>query len=308
MLIIKFVIRGATITWFVNNNWIMVISFLLTMVSGIFYRRRKIKNSNKNIKIPNPKGGAFTIDECIEPDSIYELLDRPLEIVLKQMLNLPVQAGPVVISVPLLIISYIVSRQPVKQVTILGVKFFADKFKDLAIKTGFGILSGSIFFFNPVGVGIVSLTSGLLTGAIILDIVMETNNFECNSLVSKVTMERVSQEKTIGFLETRPERTPKVFIKGSEDIELYIPNHNDNGSCSSEYKQVEVKKSNIGLGKTETQIHRTCERKYVPLKERTKTLADLKKEDSTESREKAAPYIKRYEDRRRRITDKRVEL
>jgi LPXTG-motif cell wall-anchored protein len=56
MLIIKFVIRGATITWFVNNNWIMVISFLLTMVSGIFYRRRKIKNSNKNIKIPNPKG------------------------------------------------------------------------------------------------------------------------------------------------------------------------------------------------------------------------------------------------------------
>jgi hypothetical protein len=43
------------------------------------------------------------------------------------------------------------------------------------------------------------------------------------------------------------------------------------------------------------------------LKERTKTLADLKKEDSTENREKAAPYIKRYEERRKGIINKRVE-
>jgi hypothetical protein len=44
------------------------------------------------------------------------------------MLNLPPEAGPVIISVPLLILSYIVSRQPVKRVTVLGVSFFADKF------------------------------------------------------------------------------------------------------------------------------------------------------------------------------------
>jgi hypothetical protein len=49
------------------------------------------------------------------------------------------------------------------------------------------------------------------------------------------------------------------------------------------------------------QIHRKCEKTYVPLNQRTKTLDDLKKEDSTENREKVAPYIKRYEDRRRRI-------
>jgi hypothetical protein len=78
--------------------------------------------------MPNQKGGAF-IDDWIEPDSIYELVDRPLEIVLKQILNLPPEAGPVVISVPLLILSYIVSREPIKQVTILGVSFFVDKFK-----------------------------------------------------------------------------------------------------------------------------------------------------------------------------------
>jgi hypothetical protein len=68
MVVIKFPIRGAKITWLVNDNWIMFISFLLTMVTGIAYRR--IKNSNKKIKMPNPKGGTF-IDDCIEPDSIY---------------------------------------------------------------------------------------------------------------------------------------------------------------------------------------------------------------------------------------------
>jgi hypothetical protein len=306
MIIVRFVIRGAKITWFIDNNWILVISFLLTMATGIAYRRST--NSNKKIKMPNPKGGTFIDDyDYIEPDSIYELVDRPLEIVLKQMLNLPPKVGPVVISVPLLILSYIVSRQPVKHVTILGVSLFADKFKSLALKTGIGIVSGSIFFFTPVRV--VSLTSTLLTGAIIFNVARGISYFECNNLVSKVTMERVSQEKTIGFLETLPGKTPKVFIKGSEYTELYIPSHNDNGSCSSEYKQVEVKKSNIGLVKTETQtqIHRKCEKEYVPLKERTKTLADLKKEDSTENGEKAAPYIKRYEDRRRRIINKRVE-
>lgn len=57
------------------------------------------------------------------------------------------------------------------------------------------------------------------------------------------------------------------------------------------------------LIKTEPQIliHRKCEREYVPLKNRTKTLADLKKEESTENQEKATQYIKRYEDRRKLI-------
>jgi hypothetical protein len=304
MLVIKFPIRGGKITWFIDDNWVMVISFLLTMLTGIAYRR--IKNSNKKIKMPNPKGGAF-IDHCIEPDSVYELVDRPLEIVLKQMLNLPPDAGPVIISVPLLILSYIVSRQPINQVTILGVSFFADKFKSVAVKLGIGVVSGAIFFYTPLG--LVSLTSSVVTGAIIFNVVQGINSFECSNLVSKVPMERVSQEKTIGFLEPLPKKTPKVFIKGSEDTEIYIPSHNDNGSCSSEYKQVEVKKSNIKQVKPETRtpINRKCEREYVPLKERTKTLADLKKEDSTTNREKAAPYIKRYEDRRRRIINKRVE-
>jgi hypothetical protein len=304
MIIIKFAFRGAQVTWFIHDNWGFVISFLLTIAVGKIYRR--VQNSREKIKMPNPKGGVF-IDECIEPDSVYELLDRPLEIVLKQMLGLPPEAGPVVISVPLLILAYVVSRRPFRQVSIMGVTFFADKLKALSVKVAAGVVGGSVCFFTPIGV--MSLTSCLLTGLIFFNVAQGITNFECNNFVSKVSMERISQEKTIGFLEPLPEKSPKVFIKGSEDIELYIPSHNDKVSCSLEHKQVKVKKPIMRLGKTKplTQIHRKCETKYIPLKERTKTLADLKKEDSTENRETAASYISRYEDRRKRIMDKRVE-
>ena len=301
-IIVKFVFRGANVTWFVNDNWIAPISFLLTLLIAKVFKFIKSKMSSEKVKMPNPKGGAF-IDECIEPDSIYELVDRPLEIVLKQMLNLPQAAGPIVISVPLFILAHIVSRQPIRQITILGVNIFADKIKDTAIKAAIGMAGGSIF----LSLGLGGLGTTILTGIILFNIAKGINSVECDDLVSKVTVERVSQE-SIGFLETLPNRTPKVFIKSSEDTDLFIPY---GPAYSLEYEK-----------SLETElIDRTYKRKYGPLKARTKTLADLRKEDSTENLEKAAPYIKSFqdkvkihedkvkilEDRRKKIMNNRVK-
>ena len=299
MILIKFARKGVHYTWLINENWVMVISFLLTMGIGVVVRR--IKNSNKEIKMSNLRGGNF-IDECIEPDSVYEVLDPALEIVIKQMLNLPPAFGPVVISVPVLILSYVVSQQPIKQITILGVSVFVDRVTSLGVKAAIGVGSGAVFFILPVGV--VSLTGALLAGAIAFNVVQGITNFECDNLVSKVIMERSSEGKAIGFLERPPEENPRVFIKDNEDIELYFPSPNKNEYCVSESKQ-KVEKSNLRTEQPQTQIYRKCDKEFVPLKERTKKLSDLKKQDSTENREKAAPYIKRYEDRRKRIMNKR---
>ena len=303
MLTVNFSIRESKITWFIDNNWIILLSFLLTTTIGIAFRM--IKNSNKKIKISSPTGGGF-IDECIEPDSVYEIVHPALEIVVKQMLGLRPEAGPVIISVPVLILSYIVSQQPIKQITILGVSVFADQIKDLGIKTLLGIACGSIFFFTPVGV--VSLSSVLLGGAVVFNIAQGINNIECNDFVSKLPMEQVSKGKTVSFLERPTENNSKVFIKDNENTELYSPRTDDNKSCYSEYKQVKVTDLSLRVVEPEsqTQINRKCEKEYVPLKKRTKTLDDLKKQDSTANREEAAPYIKRYEDRRKRIINRRI--
>jgi len=60
MLIIKFATRSGKITWFVDDNWIVLLSFLLTMFTGIAWRRNRIQNINK--KLLNPTGGADFID------------------------------------------------------------------------------------------------------------------------------------------------------------------------------------------------------------------------------------------------------
>ena len=300
MIIIRFSRKSLHYTWLINDNWVMLLSFLLTMGIGIAFRR--IKNSKKKIKMSNLRGGRF-IDDCIDPDSVYEVLDPSLEIVIKQMLGLPPAFGPVVVSVPVLILGYLVSRQPAKQLTFLGVSVFVDRVKALGIKTAIGVGSGSVFFILPVGV--VSLTGALLAGTIAFSVVQDITNFECNNLVSKVTMERDSEGKAIGFLERPAEKNPRVFIKGDEDLEIYFPSLNTNEDCFSESKQ-KVGKSNIRRVVTDppNKIHRKCSREYVPLKQRTKTMADLKKQDSTENREKAAPYIERYEKRRNDIRNK----
>jgi hypothetical protein len=313
MLIVKFAIRESNVVWIVNDNWVILISFLLTVITGLIYKR--LKKSTKIIKVPNQKGGASFIDDCIELDSVYELVDRPLEIVLKRMLNLPPEAGPLIVSAPLFIFAYFVSRQPMAQITILGINFMFDKYKSLALKTAIGILSGSIFLMVPIGIvsiGLISLTTTLLTGVMIFNIFQGLGHFECNNLVSKVPMERISQERTAAFLDIPPEKTPKVFIKGKEDIDIYIPIYNKDDSCSSKFTE-NVKKSNVERAQTKTttqiqgQILRKCRKSYTPLKHRTKTLADLKKEDSTENREKASISIDRYEKRRIRIQEQRMD-
>ena len=99
MLIIKFAVWGCKYTWYIHENWAMFISFLLTMIVGISFRkiRNIIKNScseEKKIKMIN---GAF-FDECIHPDSVYEVVDPRLEIVIKRMLKIPSTGDTVIIS------------------------------------------------------------------------------------------------------------------------------------------------------------------------------------------------------------------
>ena len=103
--------------WFVHENLVMWISFVLTMILAI--RLRRI--INKKIEIPNPTGGVF-IDQCIDPDSAYEVIDAGLKIVIRRMLDSPSDVRQI-ISGPVLILTYFVSQKFLKQVTILDINF-----------------------------------------------------------------------------------------------------------------------------------------------------------------------------------------
>lgn len=295
MILIQFTKKDAQYTWFINDNWILIISFLSTVLLGLIYK--KIKNSRKKIQEKNLRGGDF-IDTCIDPNGAYEILDPNLEITVKQMLKLQPTAEAVIISVPVAILAYIVSQKPLRQISVLGINVVVSKAANLGLKTAIGFAGGlSLFVFPP---GVITLTTGLLAGAMMYNVIQDISKFECDNIMSKLSVERNTENKLIGFIEKPKHKNPRVYIKGNKDIELYSITFNEDEYCVSESKQ-EVKKLDFKNKQAQIQIHRKCKRKYVPLKHRTKTLSDLRREDSTENRQQALPFINRYEERKNRI-------
>jgi hypothetical protein len=221
------------------------------MLAGVAYRKMRIKYSRIESIVPSPKGGALFIDDSIAPGAIYELVDPYLTIIIKRMLDTPLVVGPIVISVPVLIASYIVSRQRLKQLTILGLSLATDHIKSLAIKTAIRIVAGSAFFC--VEIEFLSVISTAFGFILLSTVAYKIFTVDCDTLLLKVPMEHVSQGKSIGYIETPTEKSPKVFIKGSEETEIYIPDKNANAVCESR----------VDESKPQIRIHRTCEKDYV---------------------------------------------
>jgi len=202
--------------------------------------------------------------------------------------------------------AYIISIEDVKQIAILAASIAFDNFKNLVAKATLRSVSAvSVLLYFTSLVPATAFVSAAVTTRIIFIIVFSMNSLECDNFVSKLPMERVDGQK-IAFSERLTEKMPRIFTKTTEDSEIYIPIQNGKPFCSSEPKKVMVKKSNMQPLKTEIQpqIDRKCKTTYVPLEKRTKTWDDLIREDSTENRKKAEPYIKDYEKRVKRHEDR----
>ena len=133
MLIIKFNWGDSKITWFMNDNWVILISYLLTTLMIQIVKITVHICKPRKIKMANPKGGEF-IDECIEPDSIYELVDPNLQVAVRQALDLTGKKGPLIITAPVLMFAYIIAKNPIIQVVIGGFTVATDNFKIVALK------------------------------------------------------------------------------------------------------------------------------------------------------------------------------
>ena len=273
------------------------------MITGILYRKYKnLKKQKKKLSQEKMRltlrGGGF-IDQCLDPRRAYEITHTGLELMIKKMLNLPdSHSGPIVISARVLFLCTMIWENPIYQINLFGISIFIDKAKDLGLKIILGAAGGAIFYVLPLG--ITSLTAGLLAAGVSFGIIQNINNYDCERLLSEVTMDQY-EERIIGFLDKPKEKNPRIFIKDNENIELYIPIFDKSDHCVTEAKQ-ELQKANV---KTEQQISRRCDKKYIPLKERTKTLRDLKRYDSTENLNKIKPYEQRYEKRKQRFIKER---
>ena len=181
--------------------------------------------------------------------------------------------------------------------------------------------------------GLAVLTAGLLSGALIFGTLNDIRLFECGFQVSKLSMERIGPNQFAGYVDEPLENSPKIYIKGDENVAIFSLESEASSLCASESLD-----SNLKVGETlsepskglvkydsevkstsakssETQVEqealgareRTCVSKFKPLKERTKTLNDIRELDSTNNKEQAEPYIDRYQQRREQIRKERLE-
>lgn len=89
LIIVKFSIKGTQYTWFVNQNWIPVTCFFLTMGLGLLYRNFVLRKKTPK-PLPNPRGGEGSffertfdgfIDLCVEPENAYEIVHSGLNLI-----------------------------------------------------------------------------------------------------------------------------------------------------------------------------------------------------------------------------------
>jgi hypothetical protein len=306
MFIVQFILKKKQYTWFLDDGYAVLAGFFITsliLVIIVPLIKKILSLNSKKKKIINPSGGDY-IDICVDPDSIYEIIDSSLEIVVKRMLNLPISGGPVIISVNVLIIAYVVLNKPLSQLSILGTKIIAENISKFMVSfmMGVGISISAMCLMCVANVGILpNLIITILS--LIVSINLSHGRINCDNLLLELPLEIISPKKTIAYLDTPLAQNFKVIVKANEKVELFAKNSLNGQSCESKFLAIKgVKKHQFGPIESKVpQIERSCRGDFVPLNERTKTLSDLLIDDSSMNRNEAAPYIKRYEKKRLRI-------
>jgi hypothetical protein len=245
-------------------------------------------------KLPNPKGGANSIDECIDPGHPYLIVDPELVLLIKRIVKQPAATGTMVVSSSVFIVAYVMSQEPIFRLSFGGIKFYTDQAFRVVINVVLGILSGgtAIYMIPALYLKVPSVILAFFGIWFVTNIVNKPIN--CDDFLLKLPSEKVeivqNNPERITYLENYDEKKFKVYMETetTEKNTLWIPIASDS---SSEVSKTMNQKTPI--------IDRNCQKKYVPLKYRTKTLADLNLQKTTY--ENAEPYIQRYQERRERI-------
>lgn len=303
MIIIDFWIGKTKYTWFIDNNYLGIFAFLISLAGGFIYkiykrrktRRLKLKKDIKKM----PRGGSH-LSDCIDPSSAYEVVNEDFKKIIYHILGLNENIPVVVpITAPIVFIAKaILSRQIGTQLSILGVRTVVTNAKDVGVKVTIGALAGLAVavFANPAAF----IGGGLVVAAFGLNIYF--GDIKCDNFVSKldVLQTRLNSGKS-PYLELPPGKKNLVVMPAHDEhdeekaIALYVEESQPLERCSEELE-------------SSGSVRRKCytEKKYVPLKQRTKTLADLKRDDSTEVRDQARPDIERYKKKNEKQRAQRI--
>lgn len=337
--------KGTIYTWEIHPLLIICffVGFSIPWISILLYKlNKKNKQKMKKLEIANPRGGT-SIEKCIDPDLAYEVIDSNLKNLILHILKENSKSSlPVIISSEVFIFATIVSKTLLQSVILSTVRSFTSGAPTLvpqiqtsvlimAVVAGMslGLITGLIglILSNLIPLNILVAMGVLgtpLLGAI-LKTQLSVENVNCSKLLAPLPIapkEIVLPQKTNIFLHdnsgNRLDRP--IIVRDSNTmsrssiytVDQCIPVVPD-WKVTSKYSQTrfwkEYPKYFVGEDtKPELKITKTqlVECNYKPLKDRTKTLTDIRKNDTSEHKEKVQPYIEKYQDRRKNINRQRI--
>ncbi len=312
MILIKFVRKGVQYTWFVNENWIAIFVFLIVLLGGVTVRIFRPKKQNVSDKMLPPRGGANIIDR-IEPEKAYELIDDAVKLAFRQNFNEGTTRGakPVIIKAGVFIYSYLMANKQINSFLFTGLEIYATSIRNVALKSGTAA-TVAMAILRYFGTAISASVLGSLVAAI--TIVIASNRLNCSDFVQELPQTRIERGTTDLPVQTAVSLdTPqdlsnnRVFIVDNEKTRIYVPQETEYESCSEQITDVYLEVENTNpiipwqkMYRKQEIVQRKCysDRKYVPLKARTKTMEDLKKDDVSKRKEITEGYSQQYEKKR----------
>jgi hypothetical protein len=297
---------GIEYTWYINDNWLMLIAFLVSAgITSLIKRRRKRARLRTRT---NPRGGS-SIHECISPDKAYELIDEDLKKIIKALIKESsiiaflkqyfVSKGPLVITPYVFFLATVLKAHPGAQLAIMGTEITVKNFLYTNGRVGVGIVGGT-FIIACIQTAIMKLLFIVFGGISAVFVGFMLQQVDCTQLVRELPQipTPVEQIGSAGnpdryFLDVPKNQLHNAVIlkdfQFSDKSEFYRLEQPKNEVCS-----VPVDKFD--------HIRQDCDhqRIYDPIKETRISEKDIQRWDSSDITKKAMYLQKSYE----RVRDK----
>lgn len=300
-------VNGTRYIWYINDNYVFVISFVVSTFLGylikflIKVRKQKIKTKN----IITTRGGS-ELNSCIEHDKVYEIIDEDLKKIIRDFIydsslkdflkKMFISNRPLVVS-PFVMFLASTNRSDVgTQLALFGVEVLINNLKAVIVKGGGGVVltATTMYFIKSI---IVRAFLGFSSAAVVISFILMLKwEVPCSQLVHELPKLSVPVERNLSpsnkaqYLLDVPQHKLKDIIllkdfEYSDNFEIYAVDKVREEMCS-----VQIERSN--------QLNQKCEnvqKLYIKLDHVRISSGDIKRRDSSEMRKKASDIQENYE-------------
>lgn len=312
---------GTKYTWFINDNYVFVVSIVITVSIGCLVKfliklnRYRVEGKTRKRKLLNVHNrGGNLLEDCIEPNKVYEVVDDDVKRIIRDIIKdsspsfrsslrkffSPKKLSKSLMTTPLVLFIAVVNQSnPGTQIALFGIDILILNLRYNFLKLGGGIITGGaiLVFIKSIVVQALLGFTGTLT---ILFYGLILRQMTCSHLLQELPKLPVAIERTLPpsdkiryLLKTPVEKIDEVILvqdyEYGNNSEIYALKSTKEEVCSGHLDKSELVTNCNNVETT-----------YLEFNPQRINDKDIKRRDSSDIREAAKAVQERYEARRER--------